>query len=101
MPTVGFDYAENNDGSGGEEAPNLRREPFSQRLREVGYETFSMSGNGISVSTTSDAGLTLRQPPTRHFANTHSGADSTDCLTARSFTIQRGPSLSARSITRT
>ena len=39
MPTIGFDYAEKNDGSGGAEAPGLKVEPFSQPLRDAGYET--------------------------------------------------------------
>ncbi len=39
MPTIGFDYAEKDDGTGGEKAPGLKVEPFSQRLRKAGYET--------------------------------------------------------------
>jgi arylsulfatase A-like enzyme len=38
MPSIGFDYAEHDDGSGGEQAPSLRVAPFSQRLRDAGYE---------------------------------------------------------------
>lgn len=39
MQTIGFDYAEKDDGTGGEEADGITVEPFSQRLRDAGYET--------------------------------------------------------------
>jgi arylsulfatase A-like enzyme len=39
MPTIGFDYAENDDGSGGQAAPRLTGAPLVARLREGGYET--------------------------------------------------------------
>ncbi len=39
MPTIGFDYAENDDGTGGDRAPRLNVPPFSLHLRDAGYET--------------------------------------------------------------
>lgn len=38
MQTIGFEYAERDDGSGGEGAAGITVEPFPQRLRETGYE---------------------------------------------------------------
>ena len=38
MTTIGFDYAENDNGTGGEEAAGLNGTPFMQPLREAGYE---------------------------------------------------------------
>ena len=39
MLTVGFDYAEQDDGSGGDAAPKLKIAPFPEHLRKAGYET--------------------------------------------------------------
>ena len=39
MPSIGFDYAENDDGTGTEESPSLRAAPFTGQLRDAGYET--------------------------------------------------------------